>query len=133
MKRNRSLRLNSLLQQVLSEVISKEVRNPHISPLTSVSSVEITQDLRHAKVYISVIGTEEEKEKTRNALQSAAGFIAVHASKKVVMRYFPELTFFIDRTVDHQMKIETILRKIHEEERERRQEQEDENKDGPLS
>ncbi len=119
MKPNRTDRINSLLKEVLSEVIFQEVKNPHLSSLVTVTRVEITQDLRQAKVYISVIGTEEEKESSRKALQSAAGFIAVHASKKVVMRFFPELTFYIDRTVDHQMKIDTILRKIHEEEKKR--------------
>jgi ribosome-binding factor A len=79
--------------------------------------------LREAKVFISQIGTEEEKEKTQKALQSAAGFIAVHASKKVVMRYFPELLFIIDRTVDQQMKIDGILRKIHEEEKKRQKQE----------
>ncbi len=132
MKRNRSERLNPLLQEVLSEVIFKEVKNPHISPLISVTRVEITADLRQAKVFISVIGTEEEKEKTQKALQSAAGFIAIHASKKVVMRFFPELVFFIDRTVEHQMKIDTILRKIHQE-KAKRQKQEDGKKNDTFS
>jgi ribosome-binding factor A len=132
MKRNRSERLNSLLKEVISEVIVKDVHNPHLTPLTSVSRVEITSDLRQAKVFISVIGSEEDRERTKKALQSAAGFIAVQSSKKVVMRYFPELTFYIDRTVDQQMKIENILQKIHAEEKERKK-IEDKKEDGSSS
>ena len=116
MKKKRIERLNSLLKEVLSEVITKDVRNPHVSTLVTVTGVEITADLQHAKVFISVIGTPEEKKQTIDALQSAAGFISIHASKKVVMRYFPTLTFKLDTSVDEHMRIEEILGKIHEEE-----------------
>lgn len=119
MVKNRIVRLNSLLREVLSEVIRKEVRNPQVNPLLTVTQVEITKDLQHAKVYISVIGTPQEKEQTLQALQSAAGFIAIHASKKVVMRYFPSLTFKLDTSVDQQFKIDSLLNQIHHEQQSR--------------
>lgn len=113
--KNRIARLNSLLKEVLSEVIHKEVRNPHVHPLVSVTSVDISCDLQHAKVYVSIIGTQVEKEFTVKALQSAAGFIAVQATKKVVMRYFPTLIFKLDDSVDKQMHIDSLLNEIHAE------------------
>lgn len=113
-------RLNSLLKEVLSEVIRREVRNPHVATLVTVTRVDISKDLHYAKVFVSVIGSQEEKEQTIAALQSAAGFIAVNASKKVVMRYFPELTFKLDISVDHHLRIDEILNKIHEEEKSRK-------------
>ncbi|MES2122579.1 MAG: 30S ribosome-binding factor RbfA [Chlamydiota bacterium] len=116
MVKNRTLRLNSLLREVISEVIHREVRNPHVSQFVSVTSVEITKDLQHAKVFISVIGTPQEKELTIKALQSAGKFIAINSSKKVVMRYFPELTFYLDTSVDKQMRIDAMLGKIKEQE-----------------
>jgi len=119
MSTKRVKRLNSLIKEVISEVILKEVRNPDISPLVTVTKVEITQDLFQAKVYISVIGKEEEKNKTLKALESAAGFIGVHASKKVVMKYFPTLTFILDKSVEEQMKIEKILEDIQSEKKSR--------------
>ncbi len=112
MVKNRILRLNSLLKEVLSEVIRNDVRNPHVAKFVTVTSVDITSDLQHAKVYISVIGTPVEKEETIKALQSAAGFIAILSSKKVVMRYFPALTFKLDTSVDQQMRIDALLDKI---------------------
>jgi ribosome-binding factor A len=115
MVNNRIARLNSLLREVLSEVIRGDVRNPHVNKLVTVISVDITKDLQHAKVYISVIGTPQEKEETIKALQSAAGFIAIQSSKKVVMRYFPELTFKLDTSIEQQMRIDTLLNKIKEE------------------
>lgn len=119
MVKNRIARLNSLLREVLSEVILKEVRNPLVHKLVTTTQVEITKDLQHAKVYISVIGTDKQKQETIQALQSAAGFIAIHASKKVVMRYFPALSFKLDTSVEQQMRIDSILYKIKEEQHSR--------------
>ncbi|MBX9924054.1 MAG: 30S ribosome-binding factor RbfA [Rhabdochlamydiaceae bacterium] len=115
----RVIRLNSLLKEVLSEVIRKEVRDPRLGVLITVTSVDITKDLHHAKVHISVIGTPEEKKQSIEALQSAAGFIGVHASKKVVMRFFPSLTFKLDESVDTYMAIDSLLGKIHQEQKTR--------------
>ncbi len=105
-------RLDSLLKEVISEIIRREVRNPNVHSLITVTRVDITKDLHYAKVYVSVIGTEEEKNETLAALQSAAGFIAVQSSKKVVMRYFPALTFKLDDSVDKHMRIEKLLSEI---------------------
>ena len=111
----RTDRLNSLLKEVISEVIKRDVRNPHVTELVTVTRVNISKDLRHAKVFISVIGTEQDKIETINALNSAAGFIAVQSSQKVVMRYFPELTFRLYDSVEKHMRIEELLSKISKE------------------
>lgn len=111
----RTDRLNSLLKEVISEVVHRDVRNPHVNELVTVTRVEITKDLHYAKVYISVIGDQPVKAETLAALQSAAGFIAVNASKKVTMRYFPELTFKLDDSVDKHMRIAELLSEISEE------------------
>lgn len=116
----RTERLNSLLKEVITEVIRGDVRNPYVPELITITQVDITKDLHYAKVFFSLIGTEDEKLKTLEALQSAAGFIAVTASKKVVLHHFPELTFKIDNSVEKHMRIEMALQKIHEEENGRR-------------
>ncbi len=120
MTKKRIERLNSLLKEVISEVVKKDVRNPHVANLVTITRVEISNDIKHAKVYISVIGTPQEKNDTVDALESAAGFIAVSASKKVVLRYFPVLTFKLDTSVDKHLKIDEILSKIHEEQKTRK-------------
>lgn len=112
MATNRIDRLNSLLKEVISEVIFREVKNPHVNELLTVTHVEVTKDLHHAKVYVSVIGSEQQKKDTIAALQSAAGFIAVNSSKKITIRYFPSLTFKLDESVDKQMRIEMLLNQI---------------------
>ena len=115
MSTRRVSRLNSLLREVLSEVVTREISNPNISSLITITRAEITPDLHYAKVYFSVIGTDKEKKETHEALSSAAGYIAVLASKKVVMRHFPELTFILDEGIESQMKIDQILRDLEEE------------------
>lgn len=121
MQRNkRTKRLNSLLKEVLSEVIHQEVKNPHLHRFVSITDVDISNDLQHAKISISVIGTQDEKQACLQLLQSAAGFIAISASKKVVMRYFPALTFKLDTSLDEHMHIDSVLNKIHQEQAARR-------------
>lgn len=112
MTKQRTSRLNSLLKEVISDIIRRDVRNPHVNELVTVTRVDITKDLHHAKVYISVIGSSTQKDETLSALQSAAGFIAVQASKEVVMRYFPSLTFKLDDSVEKHMRIEELLDQI---------------------
>ncbi len=108
-------RLNSLLREVISEVIHREVKNPDIHPLTTVTQVEITSDLSQAKVHISVIGSDKERQKTLSALNKAAGFIAVTSSKKMTIRTFPTLQFQIDESAEKQARIETILNQVAKE------------------
>lgn len=115
MKKQRIERVNSLLKEVIYEAIHKDVKNPQINTFISVTKVDTTTDLHHAKVYISMIASDAEKERIRSALDQAAGFIAVQASKKVKLRYFPQLTFFIDTSTDELMRIETILGEIDKE------------------
>lgn len=105
-------RLDSLLKKVISRVIIKEVQNPHISKLSSITKVEITKDLRLAKVYVSIIGTETEKKDTMKALKKSAGFIAVQAAKKISIKYFPSLSFKLDTSIEDYMKIDTILKEV---------------------
>ncbi len=115
MKKNRLERINSLLKEVIFEVIQKDVRNPHINTFVTVTRVDTSADLHHAKVYISLIATEAEKEKVLAALESAAGFIAVNAAKKVELRYFPSLMFKLDTALEEHLRIQELLAKIEKE------------------
>lgn len=106
-------KINSLLREKIATVIQQDVENPSLSVLTTVISVDTSKDLRQAKVYISIFGNDEEKQKGIEALQSAAGFIAVQVAKQVVLRYFPKLYFKLDHSIDQHMQIDSVLRDIH--------------------
>lgn len=105
-------RLNSLLKQVLSEVIQHNLRNPKLAKLFSVASVELTNDLSLATVYISIIGDEVERKNTISILKKASGFISKLAAKQIVIKTFPQLRFKLDTTVDKQMHIQKLLKKV---------------------
>ena len=119
MSSRRIKRINSLLKEVISEVITKDVKNPHVSTLITVTNVDTSGDLRYAKVFISVLGSDADKQDTLKALESASGYIGLNASKKVVMRYFPSLTFILDTSLEKQMRISDLLKDIEEEKKSR--------------
>ena len=78
----------------------------------SVTRVDVTPDLRHAAVYISVLGTDDEREETLKALRSASGFIRHHLKPRLRMRQIPELEFRDDRSMEHAEQIARTLRDI---------------------
>lgn len=117
MTTKRCARINSLLREVIADVIRFEVRNPHVTPMVSVTKVEVSADLKYAKVYVSMIGTDLEKKKMLQGLKSGAGFIGKQAAEKVVLRYFPSLIFKLDESLAHQEKIEKLIQDIHEHEK----------------
>jgi ribosome-binding factor A len=106
-------RVNSLLKEVLSEVLARDLENQNLPEFLTVIEVDTTKDLRYAKVYISLI-TADPKAKTAaiERLQILSGYIAILASKKVSLRYFPALTFKIDESADKYMQIDDILKKV---------------------
>jgi ribosome-binding factor A len=114
MTSRRVFRLNSLLKEVLSEVIRGELHHVVAAgELISVASVEITPDLSYAKVFLSIIGDEKAKAAACASCNKIAGQIAWIAMKKVRLRTFPKLHFFLDEGLDKQMKILEILEKVH--------------------
>ena len=109
----RKYRVDSLLKEVISEVIRFDVKNPNIHELFTVTQVDVAKDLRSAVVYISIIASDSEKAVTMKALKSASGFIGMSAAKKVTLRYFPQLTFKLDDSVEKHMKIDRLLQEIN--------------------
>ena len=106
-------RINSLLKEVISEIIMRDVDNPHVSRFVTVTGVDVSNDLHHATVSISVMGPDLEKCETLDALNQLAGYISSLASKQVVLRYFPSLKFKLDTSLEQHMRIEEILKDIH--------------------
>jgi ribosome-binding factor A len=115
MPKQRVDRLNSLLKEVISDVIRRDFQNRDIPELITITHVEITKDLHYAKVFVGVIGDQAVKNKAIERLTALSAAIGVVSSKKVVMRYFPALTFILDDSLDKHMRIEEILKEIHDE------------------
>jgi ribosome-binding factor A len=113
----RVVRLNSLLKEVISEVLRRDIHHvEHIAAnLVTITSVSITPDLAHAKVFVSILGPQQTKDIVLKALQTSSGIIGSFASKKVRMRQFPKLEFIIDDGLEKQMRVQELLSKISEE------------------
>lgn len=92
-------RLNSLIRRDVSELLRYEVKDPRVSGVVSVTQVDTSSDVQHAKVYVSVYGTLREKENTIAALQSAAGFIRRQLRGRLETRHVPVLRFILDDTL----------------------------------
>lgn len=115
MANRRIERLNSLLKEVVSDVIRRQVKHPRLPSLITITRVDVSIDVHYAKVYVSMIGDDQKKREGLEVLRSAAGFIAVQASKQVQLRYFPELTFLLDDSAEHLVHIDQLITKIQEE------------------
>ena len=114
-KNHRSGRLGEEIKKIISEMMLRDLRDPRIHSLTSVSAVEVTEDNSYATVYLTVMGTEDEKKETVKAFSSAAGFIRRDIGKKIKIRHVPELSFKIDSSLDYGMHISKLIDEISKE------------------
>jgi ribosome-binding factor A len=104
-------RLNSLFRQEISDLVQRQVKDPRLGSFVSIIAVEISKDMRYAKVFISRLGTDIEKKETLQALTSASGFIRHELSERLKTRRIPELSFRLDNTIE---KADRVLRIIDE-------------------
>ena len=110
--RNRRLRrVDELLRQEIARLIAEEVRDPRVG-FTTVMDARVSPDLRHARVYVSVLGDDREKEAAVAALQRASGFLRGRLGAIVEMKYLPELEFELDRSLEQASRIEEILDRV---------------------
>lgn len=101
------------IQKEVSTIIHDELNDPRLGFVTIVK-VEMSPDLRHAKVFFSVLGKEEEKEKTREALDSSLGFIRRLVAERINLRFAPEIMFVEDKSCEYAFEIERALQEIKE-------------------
>ncbi|MCM1065290.1 MAG: 30S ribosome-binding factor RbfA [Eubacterium sp.] len=97
----KNTRINGEVQRVLAEIIRGEIKDPRISPWTSVVSVEVAPDLKSCKAWISVLGGEDVREATLQGLKSAEGFIRRQLAKTINLRNTPEITFVMDQSIEY--------------------------------
>lgn len=107
----RTDRINEQLRQEISILVRDEVRDPRVG-LATVTAVETSPELDHAKVYVTALGDEAEKEEIVEGLRSAAPFIRGQLGKRLHMRRIPELHFVLDRVLDEATRIESLLREV---------------------
>ena len=97
----KNTRINGEVMKELSRIISREIKDPRIHPLTSVVAVEVAPDLKSCKAYISVYGDEEARLDTLAGLKSAEGFIRKELARTVNLRNTPEIRFIMDQSIEY--------------------------------
>ena len=105
-------RVNALLRREISLVIANEMRDPRLSTMSSVTHVDTSADLRHAKVFVSVMGDLGKKETTLTALRSAAGFIHRSMRDKLSLKSTPSLEFYIDDSIERGAEMLEMIKSI---------------------
>jgi len=104
----RTDRVEELLKEEIARVVRLEVKDPRVG-FATIMHVDISPDLGHARVYVSVMGDEEEKQASVAALQRASGFVRGRVGREITLKRLPELHFEIDRTLERAARIEELL------------------------
>jgi len=115
MPSTRQRRVQELLVHEISEIIRRELKDPRVGFVT-ITDAEITSDLRHARIFYSVLGKPEERDETGKALTRAAGFIRSEFARRAQMRFVPDLKFEYDPSVERGARISQLLAQVRDEE-----------------
>ncbi len=129
---NKNKRINGEVMKVISEAL-RYSKDPRISPMTSVMDVEVAPDLKTCKVWVTVMGDDEDRARTAEGLKSAAGYVRSTLAKELNMRYTPEIRFIMDDSIEYAInmsrKIDEVTAKDNEARAARGEEIEEESED----
>jgi len=114
MDNTRTNRVAEQMKKEIGEIINQKIKDPRVGFVT-VTDIDLTNDLQHATVYVSVLGDESEKEESLIGLSKASGFIRSEVGKRIRLRKVPEVVFKFDEAHEHGNRIESILRNLNKE------------------
>jgi ribosome-binding factor A len=110
----RTERLSDQLREEISSLVLRELKDPRIGGLVTITEVEVSPDLSHAKVFVSVLGSADEKKSTLRALGAASGFLQRALRQRLTIRRVPELAFVSDESMEHGQHILSLLDQARE-------------------
>ena len=108
-------RVNNLIRQELSELLQMQIKDPRLRDFVAITEVSTSPDLKHAKVFVSSISSDEEKKKILAALSTASGFLHRELKKNLRLRYIPELSFHWDNSIEQGNHIMRLLDQVKSE------------------
>lgn len=111
----RTERVNDLLREEISDLLRSDLRDPRIGGLVTVTHVDVSPDLRRATAFVSVLGTEEERASTMRALDHARPFLRRELSRRLSLRYTPDVTFVSDTSIERAQEMTDLMRKTAQE------------------
>ena len=112
MSRQRTQRVAGSIKEEVSDILRLELKDPRLAKMTSITSVEVSRDLSHARIYVSIYGNGEEQKSILKILVKAAGFIRSELGKRIRLRHVPELEFRLDRSLEYGAHIDHVLRTL---------------------
>jgi ribosome-binding factor A len=107
-------RVAQLMRREVADILEKKLRDPRVTGLVSVTDVEVNHDLTLAKIYVSVLATEEQALKTLSALQHAAPFVRHELAPRLGLREMPEVRFELDASIQRGARVEELLRRLRD-------------------
>jgi len=113
---HRHERLAEEIRHEVSIMLAGELKDPRIAGLVTVTEVRVSPDLKQARIFVSVMGTEEEQNSTLKGLLAAAGFVRREIGMRLQLRRAPEVIFLLDRSAEYGEHIEELLKQIHKDE-----------------
>lgn len=116
MNTKRLKRISEEIKKIVSDLLREGLKDPRISMMTSITEVEVTTDLRYAKIYVSVLGNDEEREATLIGLKNATSYVRKEIGSRLKIRYTPEPVFYLDKSIEKGIHISQILNKIKQKE-----------------
>jgi ribosome-binding factor A len=119
MERKRALRAAEAIQRETADILDHGIRDPRMAMMVTVTRVDLSEDLRYAKILVSVLGGDQEKEQALRLLRRARRFIRSQLAGRIDLRVVPEISFALDESAENYLRIDGVLRKIHEEDRDR--------------
>jgi len=108
---SRADRVSALIQEVLSDLLRKKIRDPRLA-MTTITRVKMSPDLKLARIYFSIYGGSSKSESAALGFESARGFIKRNLARRLGLRYMPDLKFFYDDSLDYSFRIEKLLKNI---------------------
>ncbi len=105
-------RVNELLLRELSDLIQHHLNDPRVAMMTSVTEVDTSQDLHYSKVYVSVMGAEQERRDTMAALTAASKFLQRMLKDRVTLRYIPNLHFVSDTSIERGARLQELIKQV---------------------
>lgn len=106
---DRTDRISEEMKKEVSTIIQNELKDPRLPKLISVTAAEVTRDLRYAKIFISVLGDEDDKKNAIHGLKSAAGFIRREIGQRLKLRYTPEILFELDNSIERGVYLNKLI------------------------
>jgi ribosome-binding factor A len=106
---DRTDRISEEIKKEVSDIIQNHIKDPRLPEFVSITGVNVTKDLRYAKVYVSVYGDNEKKNDALAALKHAAGFIRREIGQRITLRFTPEFSFKLDDSIEHGMYLSKLI------------------------